>query len=132
VAFPPEYNKQLPIHLGKTPAESDRDLLYWAILEVARDIKELKAFLMHQSPTSTMRPLPIFHPDQVPIDPVTEVEYTEASSTYMEEDIRPLQDVERDTIIKALRATGGHRKKAAERLGMAERTLYRKIQQYNL
>ncbi|NUM41741.1 MAG: sigma-54-dependent Fis family transcriptional regulator, partial [Leptospiraceae bacterium] len=43
VASPPEYNKQLPVHLGKTPAESDRDLLYWAILEVARDIKELKA-----------------------------------------------------------------------------------------
>lgn len=122
----------LPVHLGKTTAESDRDLLYWAILEVARDIKELKAYLMQHPPSNPVRSLPFFHPDQAHIDPATEVEYTEASPMPSEEDIRPLQDVERDTIIKALRATGGHRKKAAELLGMAERTLYRKIQQYNL
>jgi transcriptional regulator of acetoin/glycerol metabolism len=40
--------------------------------------------------------------------------------------------VEREAIVKALRATGGHRKRAAKLLDMPERTLYRKIQQYNL
>lgn len=121
----------LPVHLGTTQAESDRDLLYWAILEVARDIKELKAFLMQQNrPARPMQSLPIYQPDLS--DPGTEIEYTEASPTPHEDDIRPLEDIEREAIAKALRATDGHRKKAAERLGMAERTLYRKIQQYNL
>jgi len=38
-----------------------------------------------------------------------------------------LQDLERQAILEALAATGGHRKKAAERLGIGERTLYEKI-----
>jgi len=121
--------RNLPVHLDKTPAESDRDLLYWAILEVARDIKEIKAFLMQQSP-GFARSLPFYEPEQVPIDPGTEVEYTETVPT--ETPVRLMRDVERDAIVTALRTTGGHRKKAAELLGMAERTLYRKIQQYDL
>ena len=126
-APPPVRN--LPVRLDKTPAESDRDLLYWASLEVARDIKEIKAFLMRQSP-GFARSLPIYEPEQAPIDPGTEVEYTETAPA--ESPVRTLRDVEREAIVKALRTTGGHRKKAAELLGMAERTLYRKIQQYNL
>jgi DNA-binding NtrC family response regulator len=43
-----------------------------------------------------------------------------------------LQTAERALIESALRATGGHRRKAAERLGISERTLYRKIKQYGL
>lgn len=126
---PPASN--LPVHLGTTSAESDRDLLYWAILEVARDIKELKAYLMRQNQPAPQRPsLPIYQPDLT--DPGTEIEYTEASPMPTENDIRPLEDIEREAIVKALRATDGHRKKAAQLLGMAERTLYRKIQQYDL
>jgi two-component system response regulator FlrC len=38
-----------------------------------------------------------------------------------------LQALERAAILEALAATGGHRKKAAERLGIGERTLYEKL-----
>ena len=127
----PTPTRNLPIHLGTTSSESDRDLLYWAILEVARDVKELKAFLMQQNqPTRPLHSLPIYQPDMS--DPGTEIEYTETTQAPTEDAIRPLEDIERDAIIKALRVTEGHRKKAAQLLGMAERTLYRKIQQYNL
>ena len=43
-----------------------------------------------------------------------------------------LRDAERATIAAALAATGGHRKQAAERLGIGERTLYDKIKDYGL
>jgi len=43
-----------------------------------------------------------------------------------------LRDSERATIAAALAATGGHRKQAAERLGIGERTLYDKIKEYGL
>jgi DNA-binding NtrC family response regulator len=43
-----------------------------------------------------------------------------------------LQTAERVLIESALRASGGHRRKAAERLGISERTLYRKIKQYGI
>jgi DNA-binding NtrC family response regulator len=122
----------LPVHLGKTPAESDRDLLYWAILEVARDVKELKAYLMQNLqnlPSSPVPSLPVYR-EQTPIEG-TEIEYTDATPP-AEEDVRPLAEIEREAIVKALRATNEHRKRAAELLGMAERTLYRKIDQYDL
>src|SRR5262249_54430328 len=43
------------------------------------------------------------------------------------EEVRPLADVERDYIAAALRASGGNRAKAAERLGIGTATLYRKL-----
>ena len=45
-------------------------------------------------------------------------------------DVRPLADVERDYIKSVLRAVGGHRSQAAQKLGIGEATLYRKIKQF--
>ncbi|HEY8483046.1 MAG TPA: sigma-54 dependent transcriptional regulator [Longimicrobiales bacterium] len=41
-----------------------------------------------------------------------------------------MQDLEREAITAALRESGGNRRKAAEVLGIGERTLYRKIKEY--
>ena len=43
---------------------------------------------------------------------------------------RPLQEVERLFIAETLRVTGGNREVAASKLGIGERTLYRKIKEY--
>lgn len=43
-----------------------------------------------------------------------------------------LRDLEREAIRRALEETGGHRKQAAERLGIGLRTLYEKIKLYDL
>jgi two-component system response regulator FlrC len=43
-----------------------------------------------------------------------------------------LEQLEREAIRQALRATGGHRKQAAARLGIGLRTLYEKLKQYEL
>ncbi len=43
-----------------------------------------------------------------------------------------MADVERAAIEAALKETGGNRRRAAEELGIGERTLYRKIKEYNL
>ena len=45
---------------------------------------------------------------------------------------RPLADLERDAIIAALETTGGNRRRAAELLGIAERTLYDKLKRYDI
>lgn len=49
-----------------------------------------------------------------------------------EEETLSLQDVEKDMIIKALERHNGKRKNAAQDLKISERTLYRKIKEYNL
>jgi two-component system response regulator HydG len=45
---------------------------------------------------------------------------------------RPLDEVERLFITETLRLTGGNREQAAKLLGIGERTLYRKIKEYEL
>lgn len=45
---------------------------------------------------------------------------------------RPLVELERDAIVAALDAVGGNRRKAAEILGIAERTLYDKLKRYDI
>ena len=46
--------------------------------------------------------------------------------------LRPVDEVERDAIIGALREAGGNRVAAAAALGLARSTLYRKIRQYGI
>jgi DNA-binding NtrC family response regulator len=43
-----------------------------------------------------------------------------------------LADLEKNAIVAALREVAGNRRKAAEMLGMGERTLYRKIKEYGI
>jgi two-component system response regulator HydG len=45
---------------------------------------------------------------------------------------RPLEEVERLFIGETLKLTGGNREQAAELLGIGERTLYRKIKEFQL
>ncbi len=59
----------------------------------------------------------------------TEVEKAEAE--VIEENLS-LEEMEKEYIKKALKKHNGRRKDAARELGISERTLYRKIKQYNL
>jgi DNA-binding NtrC family response regulator len=43
-----------------------------------------------------------------------------------------MQEIERAAIEAALKETRGNRRKAAEMLGIGERTLYRKLKEYNV
>jgi DNA-binding NtrC family response regulator len=60
-----------------------------------------------------------------------EMQRTYDESEIVEENLS-LAANERDLIIKALRKHGGRRREAAEDLGISERTLYRKIKEYEL
>jgi two-component system response regulator FlrC len=45
---------------------------------------------------------------------------------------RTMEEIERDAIRRALDEVGGHRRRAAERLGIGERTLYDKLRRYGI
>lgn len=60
-------------------------------------------------------------------DDVEEIEIEETKN-----DSLSLQNNERELIVKALEKHKGRRNKAADELGISQRTLYRKIKQYNL
>ena len=65
-----------------------------------------------------------------PAQPI-EIETIEIPVGEFEEGVS-IEDQEKALIEKALHATGGHRKEAAAKLGISERTLYRKMKEYDL
>jgi two-component system, NtrC family, response regulator AtoC len=66
------------------------------------------------------------HPDHIVLEP------SGTASAPPTGGLRPLVDMERDAIAGALQAVGGNRRRAAELLGIAERTLYDKLKRYGL
>jgi DNA-binding NtrC family response regulator len=67
--------------------------------------------------------------DPIIVDPDMQRAYDE--SEVVEEDLS-LANAEKELIIKALRKHNGRRKEAAGELGISERTLYRKIKEYEI
>ena len=61
----------------------------------------------------------------------TDIEEAEAEEISDNESLN-LDDMTRQNLVKALERHGGNRKKAAQELGISDRTLYRRIKQYGL
>ena len=100
--------RNLPIFLRKSPEEADRELMYRALFEIKKDLVELKDLVVHQHHESYKK------------------------NNIEEEKTLSLDELEREAIIAALNKTRGSKRKAAKLLNISERTLYRKIKQYNL
>jgi transcriptional regulator with PAS, ATPase and Fis domain len=100
-------HKNLPVSLKKTPEELDRELLYRALFEIKKDIMELKDIVIQRR---------------------EEVRVDENHPT----EVLPLDMVEKEAIKNALDKTRGNKRNAAKMLNISERTLYRKIKEYDI
>ena len=100
--------RNLPIYLKKSPEEVDRELLYRALFEIKKDILELKDLIYHNQ---------------------NEV-YTQGNNH--SDEVVPLDEMEKEAIKNALVYTRGNKRDAAKMLKISERTLYRKIKEYDL
>ena len=108
----PTANVPVPLR-GRTVEQAERDVVLGLLWELRRDVAEI---------LTTLRELP----------PHRRAVVVEADSGVVEPEPPSWRDAERDLIRDALEATGGNRRQAAERLGMAERTFYRKLKAYGL
>ena len=110
------------VHLpGKTPEQAERELIYRALIDLRNEVVELKERLQG-SAGGTTTPIP----EQFALPP---------SKVAPDELVGRLNDlnletVERAMIIGALRKYNNSRRRAADVLGISERTLYRKLNQY--
>ncbi len=124
----------VPVGTGTTP-ELDLAVLASTLLAIRQEIREVRDLLARGArPTDAAGP---WHPaDSAAWEPATGiVETFGAGDAYRPVDVASagdLQTAERTLIEAALRAHGGNRRQAAERLGISERTLYRKIRAYGL
>ena len=109
---------------------SEREILYQVLFDMKKDVNELKK-LVHDIMSGQMQmPVPeepsaYAHPIHTVQAPIQEAE------TVVEESLS-LEEVEKEMIRKALERHNGRRKNAAADLKISERTLYRKIKEYDL
>jgi len=117
----------LPVPMvDQTGIPLDIGLLISTLLELRQDIKEIKAQLRGGEPPRADTRIPLG--TQVVETFAGEAGYSPVPG----DEAGDLQTAERSLIEAALRAGGGNRRQAATRLGISERTLYRKIKQYGL
>jgi DNA-binding NtrC family response regulator len=135
----PNNDSYLPVHIPADTRngsfESERELLFKIIFDLKNDVNDLKGKVMMlmngQMDMSNMN-LPVrqtFTPTQSTSrfpEPVIQV------NTPLLEESLSLERKEKDLIFKALQKYRNNRKKAAQDLGISERTLYRKIKSYGL
>jgi transcriptional regulator with PAS, ATPase and Fis domain len=111
-----EEPSMLPVPLNRSKEEAEREMLYALILAMHRDVREILSLV-----TSTERTQPWEGLREVRTDEALEEEAT-----------LNLAQLERSAIHEALGRHNGNRRRAAEELGISERTLYRKIKEYGL
>ena len=139
---------------------NEREILYQVLFDMKKDMNELKKIVhdivagnintadIISSPIAgsnekPLTPMVVNSTDRKPALPIKDDGHTIIPASTIadadvidapeyEEETLSLQDVEKDMIIKALDRHNGKRKNAAQDLKISERTLYRKIKEYNL
>jgi DNA-binding NtrC family response regulator len=127
---------------------TERDILYKLFFELKKDMNDIKQLLFeftHQ-PGASYSPAPIQDGGMMPAfnnapynnitepivssSPIITVEHMDHHED-VEESLM-LADREKEFIIKSLKKHKGRRRDAANELGISERTLYRKIKEYDI
>ncbi|MCC8134194.1 MAG: sigma-54 dependent transcriptional regulator [Tannerellaceae bacterium] len=107
---------------------NEREILYQVLFDMKKDVNELKK-LVHDIMGGNVQ-MPVVDEPYLQLHPLEESPIQEVEA--VEEETLSLEEVEREMIRKALERHHGRRKNAAADLKISERTLYRKIKEYNL
>jgi DNA-binding NtrC family response regulator len=103
-----DYN-YLPIHLNRPPETLDREMIYRALIEIKKDLIELKHMAVKNNGDEHLQTL------DIPVD-----------------EIIPLDELEKRAIINALVYSKYNKRKTAGLLKISEKTLYRKLKDYGI
>jgi transcriptional regulator with PAS, ATPase and Fis domain len=148
----------LPIFIGSNPPEqqfSERDIFYKVLYDLRKDLSDLKSivfdmmqgnqsnftadlvtnfqknFSREESLSTELKPNFLNIPTQV-VNANTNSQIIDITENNLEPESLSLEEKEIELIRKSLKKHNGKRKKAAQELGISERTLYRKIKQYDI
>jgi len=117
--LPVPYNER-----GSGDYLAERDILYKVLLQLRNEVDQLKEQIRASKP-----PVAIGKDWG---DTITETEVIEDAERMPQEEIKSLENIEIEAITTALKKNNGRRKAAAIELGISERTLYRKIKEYQI
>ena len=149
-SYLPSYNvERLPVVSGSEGKDgflfgNEREMLYQIIFEMRKEMNELKSIVDNLAASENGHGPKAYTPEHNPAIPhptvpVVKTFHIDKESTedvhdesVFEETSLSLEDAEKEMIRKSLERNNGKRKKTAEELKISERTLYRKIKEYNL
>lgn len=140
---------------GHTEFMNERDILYKLFFDLKKDVTEMKKMFLEivQNPSNLptvahvleetyLDDIPIsrqksesnHHANMLPVisQPVLINENREIHDSVIIDESLNIMDKEKELIEKALRKHKGKRKDAATDLGISERTLYRKLKEYDI
>ncbi len=118
-------DKNLPVPINKPREEVEREFLLRALLDIKTEIAQLRELLLSRNiPRYSLGPWR----EEIP------GRYYENVASGIHERMPPnsVAEMEKDLIRATLVKTGGNKRKTAKLLGLSERTLYRRINQYQL
>ena len=123
--------RNLPVATHRSSDQVEREFIYHALIDLKNEIRKLREDLRDSSAFSTSAPksLPFFSeviPNTPIVDPVNELDEK------IDLGGKTLEEIERFVINRTLDEFGGSKRRAAKSLGISERTLYRKIKEYDL
>lgn len=128
--------------------EKERSMLWQQLFTLSKEIKELKELIhegrnssaVNQQPSQYVSYSPISSDGNIKIQrPASrrsndsDSDYTiETAETYVEDVPKSIKEQNTQSIMDALKRNNFNRKKAAQELGISERTIYRKIKEIGL
>ena len=106
-------------------------ILYNMIMKNREELEQLREMLLNGRDHEITRSRD--HENRIPAASIEITPSMEPEEiTPIEENSLRIEDGERERIKRALELSGGNRKVAADKVGLSERTLYRKIKEYGL
>ncbi len=127
-------NPALPVLMPQPAESAERELILRQLFLLRQDVEFLKQIASQGSPpVPNQMGLPVIPQESGDITPTLHIdeesEYFIKNSSIGE---MSLEDLEREAIERTLKFFNNNRRASAKSLGMSERTLYRKIDQYGL
>ena len=128
-----ESSHNLPVLVDKSSSQAERELILQQLLFLRQDMRDLKASLGNESldrsgEIGTLQPRSAL--DSMVVSPTGEIQ-VEAIKSASIGDVS-MKELEKEMIIRTLKKFENNRRKTAELLGISERTLYRKINEYGI
>ena len=136
----------IPREGGEHSFENERELLYKILFELRGNVNDMRREMgelkkqMEEVQGGTAHPATTQLSPIGSITPITPISPIGAEDAIAEDYIEPekehenlnLSDMGRQMLEKALERNNGNRKKAAQELGISDRTLYRRLKQFGL
>ena len=114
------------------PGRASRDVAGQEVQFILRSLVELKLQIEELRRRVEDRPVPARRVEMIEVAPADPLDVEAPEGPVIYRAGMTMADVERAAIEATLKETRGNRRKAAEVLGIGERTLYRKLKEYQL